>query len=174
MLDLLKIEETPAGIKWEPHSESYSTAEKSFVRAISDRSITPLQVDRNSSPRTDALCFESKKNSGKATQFSVDSSVPLFNEKPTILMQRAVISYIESPAKFYVKNQNSEISQLELNNCSNIASTASRVQMGVVYSVQKSNDINWYRAKVCSDYKENEFFMLFIDHGFKHVVHKSK
>lgn len=63
---------------------------------------------------------------------------------------------------------------MELNNYANIASIAPKVRMGVVYSVQKSSDINWYRAKVCSDYNGDEFLMLFIDHGFKHVVNKSK
>lgn len=94
------------------------------------------------------------------------------DQSPTMNIQRTEIVHIESPAKFYIRKHN--INQIELNKYADISTIAPTPELSTVYLAQKSNDKNWYRAKVCGRSSEKEFLMVFIDYGFKHVVNKSK
>lgn len=113
-------------------------------------------------------------NYAKESQFSSNISEYLFNAS-VINVQRTQIIHVDSPAKFFIKYQLSKINQMELNKCANIMTDASTIDMKTVYLVQKSNDMNWYRAKVLATTRdENDFIMIFIDHGYKYAVNKSK
>lgn len=120
------------------------------------------------------ICVENGKRSVKENHFSVNSSEFRFNESATINMHRTEIVHIQSPAKFYIKKQNYEINQMELNKCGEMSTIVPELDSNTVYLAQKSNDNNWYRTKVCAKWSENEYLMAFIDYGFRHVARKNK
>lgn len=127
-------------------------------------------IDHKWSPRINT-CIG---NEMKGSQLTADISDHLFSESPTINMQRTKIVHIESPGKFYVECQNSVINQMELNKYANMSTVPPTVDKNGVYLVQKVNDMNWYRAKLCSILSVSECLMFFIDYGSKHVVNRSK
>lgn len=166
ILDFLKKRETPS----EEKMESYSTRnlcaknDQSFIESVTSC------IDQKWSAPTEALCVGNERNDLTGSRFSADIS----NHLPNINIQRTEFIHIESPVKFYVKNENVKINQLELNKFADLTTTASTVDMKTVYLVQKGNDINWYRAKVYSKHNDTELLMVFIDYGFKYVVEKNK
>lgn len=120
------------------------------------------------------ICVENTERELKGNHLEVNTSEVRFNESPTINMQRTEIVHIESPVKFFIKKHNYEINQMELNKYADISTIASTPELSTVYLAQKSNDENWYRAKVCCKSNGNKVPMVFIDYGSKHVVNKTK
>lgn len=157
----IELREASEEIKLEPYYGLSLSADKYEVCSESDQSIVELETNKKNA-----------KSKVKGNQFNVAPSDHLFNESPTMNIQRTEIVHIESPAKFYIRKH--EINQMELNKYSDISTIAATPELGTVYLAQKSNDKNWYRAKVCGRSSDNEFFMVFIDYGFKHVVNKTK
>lgn len=169
LLEVLKLKEAPP-VEIESQSNSERFAHNKYLVTESVAS----HVHHEWRQQTEDLCIGNSNNEdiGK----SENSDNLQFSESSVINMERTEIVHIDSPAKFYIKNKKFEINQMELNKYANTATLTSTVDMNMVYLVQKSNDMNWYRAKVCTPRgrNENEFLMIFIDCGYKHVVHKSK
>lgn len=170
LCDMLKMTETPVEKKLESYSGRNSCADndQSLIKSSTSN------VDHKWSSRTEDLDIGNDKNNVREKQSNADISDHLLNNSPQLHMQRTEIIHIESPAKFYIKNPNAEINQMELNKYANTTTFASTVDMNTLYLVQKSNDMNWYRAKVSRNRNGTEFLMIFIDHGFKHIVNRSK
>lgn len=95
-------------------------------------------------------------------------------ERSLINIQRTKISHIDSPSRFYIVKPDYKINQIKLNKYAEEANISRKVDVNILYLVQKPHDLNWHRAKVCSLHSENEYFMNFVDYGYRHVVKKDK
>lgn len=91
-----------------------------------------------------------------------------------INIQRTKIAHIDSPSRFYIVKPDYKINQIKLNKYAEEANISRKVDVNILYLVQKPHDLNWHRAKVCSPHNENEYLMSFVDYGYKHVVKKDK
>lgn len=168
MVNLMNMKEVPIEMEPKLNSEHCVNDEQSSIESVSPH------MDHKWEQRIEDLTIGNGNSNAKESQFSSNISEYLFN-RSIINVERTQIIHVDSPAKFYIKNRHLEINQMELNEYANIMTAASTVDMNTVYLVQKSNDLNWYRAKALTTIRNgNDFIMIFIDHGYKHVVNKSK
>lgn len=162
------MKKVPIEMKPKSYSEHCVNDKQSGIESVFPH------IDHKWQQRIEDLTIGNGISNAKDSQFSSNISEYLSN-RSVINVERAQIIHVDSPAKFYIKNCHLEINQMELNECANIMTAASTVATDTVYLAQKSNDLNWYRAKALTTIRNGSYVtMIFIDHGHIHAVNKSK